>query len=305
MNREKRTYSGKLLDIGFYPVFQDGRRMPSRAPKHKPSTEEQERYNRNQATKELIRKVNANFDTYDYFFHPTYFQECAPQTREAALRDVANYMLRVKRRRQSELKKTQQAFDALPDTPALREQKKELRRKIKKLKSPFRYICIPEQMIYKTGKYAGRANWHFHIFVTGGLDDRTMERLWGLGIRVNANNFQPDRFGPEAAAKYVMKSGGEAGKKKYICSRNLKKPKCPDPSKRDGKTSQYQLERWAKERIDDAEFWERRYRGYRFIKCYASKNPYNGRWYMSVLMYRTNADPPPWAREDWGVFDQP
>ena len=52
MNREKRTYSGKLLDVDFYPVFSDGRRMPSRKPKTKPSTAEQEKYNRNKAVRE-------------------------------------------------------------------------------------------------------------------------------------------------------------------------------------------------------------------------------------------------------------
>ncbi len=62
MNREKRTYSGKLLDVDFYPVFSDGRRMPSRKPKTKPSTAEQEKYNRNKAVREFCRIVNANFD---------------------------------------------------------------------------------------------------------------------------------------------------------------------------------------------------------------------------------------------------
>lgn len=61
MNREKRTYSGKLLDVDFYPVFSDGRRIPSKAPKTKRSTEEQEKYNHNKAVREFVRKANANF----------------------------------------------------------------------------------------------------------------------------------------------------------------------------------------------------------------------------------------------------
>ena len=77
----------------------------------------------------------------------------------------------------------------------------------------------------------------------------------------------------------------------------------PDPSKRDGRTSNRQLEHWAKERIDDAAFWERRYKGYRFVRCFARKNPFNGHWYLSVIMYRTDSDPPPWALEDWGVYE--
>jgi len=79
MTREKRTYSGKLLDVDFYPVFSDGRRVPSRAPKTKRSTEEQEKYNKNKAVREFVRIVNANFDKYDYWFHPTFFPQYAPQ----------------------------------------------------------------------------------------------------------------------------------------------------------------------------------------------------------------------------------
>lgn len=114
---------------------------------------------------------------------------------------------------------------------------------LENIKEQIEYDCFP------TGMHKGRVNWHYHIFVTGGLDNRTMERLWDKGVRVNCDNFQPERFGPEAAAKYMLKSNVQESKKKYICSRNMESPRAPDPSKRDGRTSQYQLERWAKERI--------------------------------------------------------
>ena len=65
--REKRTYSGKLLDVDFYPVFEDGRRIPSRAPKGKRSSQEQERYNKKKAVKDFVRLINTNFDNQDYF----------------------------------------------------------------------------------------------------------------------------------------------------------------------------------------------------------------------------------------------
>ena len=41
MQRERITKSGRLLDIDFYPVLADGRRLPTRAPKTKRSTAEQ------------------------------------------------------------------------------------------------------------------------------------------------------------------------------------------------------------------------------------------------------------------------
>lgn len=297
MIREKRIYSGKLLDVDFYPVFSDGRRMPSRAPKSKKSTEAQEKYNRNQAVKEFIRIANTNFDNNDYFFHPTFQAHLAPKSREELIKTVANYLQRVKRRRVTELKRAKKALDAMPDTKELREERKNLKARIKVLERPFKYAYAPEMVRYKSGPYKGRVNWHVHMFVTGGLDDRTMERIWDKGVSVNCNNFQPETFSPEASARYMLKSKGE--KKKYICSRNLTKPKVPHPAKRDGKTSAYQLERWAAQRVDDAAFWERRYKGYKFIRCFPRKNPYNGRWYLSVIMYRTDKDPPPWAFNDW------
>ena len=105
MQREKRTYSGPLLEADFYPVFSDGRSVPVRAPKTKPSTAEQEKYNRTIATKKFIRLVNANFDGTDYLMHPTYSPELAPQDEETARRDLINYFRRVRTKRASEAKR--------------------------------------------------------------------------------------------------------------------------------------------------------------------------------------------------------
>lgn len=297
MNREKRTYSGPLLEADFYPIFQNGKRIPSRTPKTNRTPDEQKRYNYIQAVKRLIRLVNTNFNNTDYFMHPTYKAEYAPQDEKTARRGITNYLRRVKYRRCSELKRLQKKLDKLPEGEAVEDYRRELKAKIKKLTEPCRYIYIIECTTYKQGEFSGRSNWHFHLFVSGGLDDRTMEKLWSNEFKVNANNYQPERFGPEAGAKYMMKS--PEGMRRFVCSRNLKQPKIPDPSKRDGKTTQYQLSRWAEQRIDDAEFWERRYKGYKFIKCYAQKNGYNGRYYLSVIMYRSDAAPPEWSIKDW------
>lgn len=191
----------------------------------------------------------------------------------------------------------------LPERKELKEQRKELIEKINVLSRPFKYAYTIEEVTYKTGSLKGRTNYHYHLFITGGLDDRLMERMWDKGVRVNVNNYQPERFGPETAAKYMLKSTPEAGKKKYICSRNMTPPRVPDPSRRDGKTSNRQLEKWAKERVNDAEFWERKYKGYRFERCFARKNPYNGHWYISVIMYRATEEMPPWTLDDWGVYE--
>ena len=57
MIRKQKIVSGRLLELNYYPVYCDGRRYPSRAPKTNLSTDEQARYNRKQAQKKLIRLI--------------------------------------------------------------------------------------------------------------------------------------------------------------------------------------------------------------------------------------------------------
>ena len=261
MQREKRTKSGRLLEIDFYPVFSDGRRMPTRKPKATPTTEAQARYNHNQAVKKAVRLINENFDTGDILMHPTYRPEDAPQSEEEAKRDFANYIRRVKTKRAAELKRYTALCKKYPDNDSYKKAKK-------KLEQPFVYYCALEEVTYKSGRNKGRSNWHFHLFMTGGVDRDTLEDLWPSRSRVNADRFQPERFGPEAAAKYITKHG---------------------------------VERLVKLRADDREYWERKFKGYRFVRTYARYNEYNGHWYLSVVMYKTagKGDLPPWEVEEW------
>lgn len=287
--REKRTKSGQLLEVDFYPVRADGRRIPTRPEQPKKSSAEQERYNRNKAKKDLIRKVNANFDNTDIWMHLTFDPKNAPQTEKDARRQIVNYLRRVKTYRERQISKLKKELKSNPDDA-------KIKTNLKKLSDPFRYIYVMERVQYRTGEYAGRCNWHFHMFMTGGGDgdrDRA-EEMWTCGM-ANANRFRPDKFGPEKAALYMAKS--PQGIKKYVCSLNLKKPVTPPP--KDGHVSPRQLENMCKERIDDRSYWERRYKGYRFLRCYARQNPFNGYWYISVVMWRDGSDPPEWHYCDW------
>lgn len=302
MTREKRLTSGPLLEIDIYPVLSDGRRLATRAPKTKPSTEQQAKYNARQAAKKLVRLVNTNFGNTDYFMHPTYRPEKAPQSEQQARRDMVNYLRRVKTKRDAEVKKTekqlkevQDAIKTLPNNGYLSASASMLRERLKKLRQPLRYIYVIEQQVYKTGQYAGLVNWHFHLFITGGLDARTMEKMWRPGIRVNCNTYQPETFGPEAAARYMAKD--PKGAKRFSYSRNLKKPK--PPKIKDGGMTYRRVEQIARDHNDDPEWWERRHKGYRLLRCYARQNPYNGHWYISAVMYRTDAPPPRWEMEGW------
>ena len=286
--REKKTKSGKLLEVDFYPIFPDGRKIPQRAPKTNPTTEEMERYNAKRALKNFVRLVNANFETGDLFVHITYHPDKAPQDEETAKKDIANYIRRIKSKRNTALKRVLKLLEANPED-------EELLQKKRKLEEPFRYAYPLEEQIYKSGENKGRSNWHAHIFMTGGLDRDTVEDLWGLG-RINADRLNLERFGPEAAAVYCSKD--PRGRKRFYTSRNMKKPIVAKP--RDGKITPRYVEKLAKTRVDDRTYWENRYKGYRFIRCYPMYNEYNGYWYVSVVMYKTGEEEaPPWGIDDW------
>ena len=300
MNQEKKTKSGPLLEVDFYPVFESGKPLPERSKKEKRSTKEQEKYNRQQAIKKIVRMVNANFDSTDLLMHPTYAAGNAPADMETARKDIVNYLRRVKTRRASEAKKVaeqleeaKEAADAKPDSKYLREQVQKLKQQLKKLEAPLKYIYVIEEQVYKTGKRAGCPNYHFHMFVTGGLPRKVMEEMWPAGVRTNADRYQPEKFGPEAAAKYVMKD--PQGRRRWAASKNMKKPE-----ERTRKTlmTNHRMEKWARERVDDAPFWERRYKGYKFVRCLPRWNTYNSHWYISVVMYKDTGQPPDWA-DQW------
>jgi hypothetical protein len=288
MEREKRTTSGPLLEVDFFPVWEDGRRKPSRDPKKKVSPAAKKKYNDLQMRKKAIRDINANFDNQDIFMSPTYEQSKAPQSYEEVLRDTDNYIRKVKRKRASELKRIIKLISSDTNNEKLKKIKK-------KLEAPFKYYYSVEEVTYKTGRYAGRSNWHIHMFMTGGISRDELEEMWPSGIRVNADRFQPEKFGPEAAARYITKDA--KGRRRIKHSRNLINPEI---KQKDGFITSRGVELLAKRRVDDKEYWEKRYKGYKFVRCYARYNEYNGNWYVSVIMYRNDrAVIPDWKISEW------
>lgn len=303
MIREKKMSSGPLLEADFYPVWNDGRKLPTRAPKTKPSTATQTEYNKVCATKKLIRLVNYNFHKVDYFAHLTYRSSEAPQSEAEARKDINNYLRRVKRRREKELAKARahlaeakKQLQQLVVSEVLAEAVMICKRQVKLLRKALKYIYVIERTEYKTGRYAGCANWHFHLFLSGGLSTEVLRNMWGSTKKSTFDHFRPDMFGPEAAATYISKD--PQGRKRFVYSKTIKQP--PPPKTKDGAVTKRQVEKWCKERCDDREFWERRYKGYRFIRCYPRYNEYNGHWYLSVVMYKTDGeDPPDWRLDAW------
>lgn len=306
IQRQKKTVSGNLLELDYYPVTADGRAAPIRAPKSKPSTAEQQRYNKNNTAKKIVRLVNTNFDNTDFFLHLTYNVATAPQTEKDARRDIVNYIRRVRTKRTSEIKRISErlkdidnAISNIGDNQSalnvLIETKNSLTAKYKKLSQPLKYIYVIEKTEYKSKFLEGRFNWHFHLFISGGLDAKTVKDIWKVGERIKCDYYSPERFGAEAAAKYIAK--GAEGVRKFNCSTNLKKPKV---TCKDGKVSAATVKKLAKTRSEDKEYWERRHKGYKFVRAYARYNDYNGYWYLSVVMFKSDQDAPIWLSDMGG-----
>ena len=194
MQRERKIKSGKLLEIDFYPVFNDGRRMPERAPATKRSTAEQEKYNRSQSYKRMVRYANTNFDNTDHFAHFTYFAEKAPESIKKARSHMTAYLGKIKRRRagmakllRKRITKLTYALASDPENDELAGMIGELEGKVRKLEADFKWMYVVEETVYKTGRYAGLVSYHFHALITGGLENREIEQLWELGERSRCN----------------------------------------------------------------------------------------------------------------------
>ena len=132
MEREKKTISGRLLEADFYPVWENGSRMPVRPRGTKPSSEAQKKYNNNMAIKQAVRLINANFDNGDLLLTYTYEQKFAPLNIDGASRDINNYKRRIKTKRAAELKRIEKLLKTDP-------QNKKYRALLRKLKAPFKY----------------------------------------------------------------------------------------------------------------------------------------------------------------------
>ncbi|MDP4144137.1 MAG: hypothetical protein Q8936_06575 [Bacillota bacterium] len=164
--REKKIYSGKILEVEIYPITIQERKQP-RKKKEKESLPKQKNLNDKNAKKHLIRLINTNFNDKDLAVHLTYKDGELPEDEKAARRDIANYIRRVKHYRKKN------------NLPALK------------------YIAVIEH-----GQEKKRL--HHHIIMSGDIDRDIAEELWTKG-RANADRLKEDENGYEALGRYIAK----------------------------------------------------------------------------------------------------
>ncbi|EGT4136650.1 hypothetical protein JJB49_04900 [Clostridium perfringens] len=163
--REKKIYSGNMLEIEIYPITLQERKQ-KRKKKEKESLPKQRNLNEKNAKKHLARLINANFTDKDLTVTLSYDNEHRPKSEEEASKDVRNFIRRIKRY----LKKNK-----MPD---------------------LKYIAVVE--------YAENIKIHHHIVLSGDIDREKLEELWGKGW-ANSHRLKANEFGYEELAKYIAK----------------------------------------------------------------------------------------------------
>lgn len=252
--REKRIKSGKILEVQLYPVTDNGRRRDC---KHRLTSEAQKRINHKNKIKKLQRLIEANFkENEDYYLTLTYRDDEAPRDYAAVHRNVKNYFDRLRRIR---------VKAGLPE---------------------LKYIYVIEC----TGGKRSHLHWNIHIIINGGIDRLTIKKLWKYGDYNKVEELVMNENGFEALAKYFTKEYNNEllpkNRKLYNPSRNLIKPtETINDNPHIARTCSG-IARIAKERVNDFEYWERKYKGYRFIACEPKYNEFNGWWYIFVRMCR-------------------
>ncbi len=164
-NRENLIFHGNYLDVNVFPVFTDGRLRGKRRKKAKPTSEVQQALNKKYAKNKNAYLINHNFTPSDLVIHPTYDDYALPTSAEEAIRDMKNYLRRIKR--------------------ALQKEGKELK-----------YFAVYEQS--KTSRH------HLHIIISGGLTYLQIQNLWGYGI-VEISPLYFNEYGVEGLTNYITK----------------------------------------------------------------------------------------------------
>lgn len=242
----KTIVSGNMVESELYPVYEKSCEVPRRD-KEKESKESLKNLNDKNARKQIVRLVNTNFSSKDLMVTLTYTDRTYP-TELRAKQDMQNYIRRVK---------TYRKKHGLPD---------------------MKYIYVIEFLEPEEVVRTRKIRIHHHIIMSG-MDRDAAEDLWKKG-RVEAKRLQPDDFGLEGIATYLIKA--KKGKKRWYSSRNLKKPKVYEAvtkvTKRKAEKMALQPEKWK-------EMFERLYRDKYFMNdCEVFYSDIVGGFYLRARM---------------------
>lgn len=193
MIKELAHFAGDYLEIDYVP-YKLTKRL-GRARKSKPSSEAQKYLNQKKREREVYLLIHENFTQSDYTIHPTYADCYLPSTKEEALRDRRNFLLRLKRL-------------------------------YKKYGVEFKAFFVLE-------RGAESKRFHHHMIIPGKVPPEEIKKAWGMGY-CNPRCLEFTEKGVVGLACYIVKSAfegeGEDNRctyKTYGCTRNIRRPKPP------------------------------------------------------------------------------
>ncbi len=181
----KTIRSGSQVEVEIYPEF-TRKQMKEDPSIRKKTSEAQKKLNSKNARKRLERLINTNFTDGDIWTTLSYDDKHMPDSMEAALKNMQNYIRRLKYQRK------------------------------KRGLQPAKYIYITE---YSEEK---QIRCHHHMIIDGALDMDTVESIWKCGRRNNTRRISTDENGLTGLATYISKD--PKGSKRWCCSMNLKQP---------------------------------------------------------------------------------
>lgn len=262
--REKKIYCGKdYLEVDVIPCSKKGK---GKRVKVKESTEGQKNLNEKNAKRRFVQLGNTNFGKGDLCVDSTYSDDNLPDTLGQALKDLENYIRRIKYH-------------------------------MKKIGKELKYMAVVEyslmnedgEEIDTDDESAKPVRIHHHLIINGGLDRDFVESLWSKKVKgkkepesmgfCNADRLQPNENGIEGRCKYMQKR--KKGCKRYMCSQNLKKPV---RRKNDSKYSFKQL-RELRKTPEDKEHWRKQFPGYEPTRIEWEYNDFTG-WAVYVKLRR-------------------
>ena len=206
MQRTKTTKAGPMVYVECYPIWEaKTAREAKREAKKERHRRAQEKLNEKNAAKRLVRLVNENFGAGDLILTLEYPKEKGPRDEAQAMRDVQNYLRRIK---------------GLRDKKGL---------------PPMKYVYVVEET--HSAQYGVR--YHHHVIMSGGITREEAEAKWmgKHGGYCNARSAQPDEKHLTGFAHYLTRGKGgrsmekdgknpqmRAMRRRWNCSKNLTDP---------------------------------------------------------------------------------
>lgn len=239
----KTIISGKILEVEIYPIFKYKKDVPGIT---KDNSKAQNNLNDKNSRKRYIRVVNENFGEGDFWITLTYTDNWYPSTEKQAINNFGNYIRRVNR----------------------------LRRK--KGLGNARYVYIIEWE-----DEPGEKRCHFHVIMEQGIDRNTLEDMWDYAVINDTSRIHPNEEGITGLAAYMADKKKKKGKRRWIPSKNLRKPKESVRHYRPGKRK---VEKMVRDYEEIREFFEkeRKWDGYQFVDAEVFYNKFNCAFYIRI-----------------------